>query len=242
MLVVEGVHAGYGETEILHGIDLQVARHEIVTIIGPNGSGKSTLLKVIMGYLLSDSGCVRLNGTEITRLRPDERVRQGLAYVPQLDNIFPNLTVSENLCMGGYRLQRRERRQGMERLFEQFPRLAERHRQRARTLSGGERQMLALARALMTEPQLLVLDEPSAALSPVMVDQVFETIARLNEQGRTIVIVEQEAPIALQISNRGYVLAGGRIALAERAEQILDNEKIRETYLGASRSRTAEQA
>ncbi len=234
LLTVHDCHAGYGEAQILHGVNLHADEGEIVTIIGPNGAGKSTLLKVIMGYLIPTQGQVTLAGRDVTRLRPDQRVHTGLAYVPQLENVFPSLTVTENLRMGGYALGRAELRRRIEARLEQFPRLAERRQQRVATMSGGERQMLAMARALMTEPRLLLLDEPSAALSPAMVGQVFETIAEVNRQGRTIVIVEQEAQIALEASDRGYVLADGANVLDDRADRILRDEKVREAYLGAA--------
>ncbi len=232
---VHGVHAGYGAAEILHDIHMQVAPQEIVTIIGPNGAGKSTLLKTIMGYLIPKKGVVRIDGADITRMRPDQRVRAGVAYVPQLDNVFPSLTVRENLIMGGFTLDAATTRARMEALLAEFPRLAERQEQRVRTMSGGERQMLAMARALMTDPRLLLLDEPSAALSPRLVQQVFDTVTRINEeQGRTIIIVEQEARVALEASHRGYVLADGRNVMDDRADRVLHDPRIREAYLGGT--------
>jgi len=234
LLEVEDCHAGYGEAQILHGVELRVERQEIVTIIGPNGAGKSTLLKVVMGFLAPTRGRVVLDGRDITGLRTDQRVAERIAYVPQLDNVFPNLTVVENLRMGGYALPRPEVKRRIEAQLEHFPRLAERRGQRAKTLSGGERQMLAMARALMTDPELLLLDEPSAALAPALVQQVFDTIADINRQGRTIVIVEQDVQIALESSDRGYVLADGRNVLDDRADRILEDETVREAYLGAA--------
>jgi|SRR5690625_857137 len=236
LLIVGGLYAGYGDSEILHDVDLQVADGELTTIIGPNGAGKSTLLKAIMGYLMPTAGQVNFAGADITRMPTHRRVGKGLAYVPQLENVFPSLTVEENLIMGGYDLagDKPLLRQRMETQFERFPRLAERRRQRVRTMSGGERQMLALARALMTEPRMLLLDEPSAALSPKIADEVFAKVQEINAQGRTIVIVEQNADSSLRISNRGVVLADGRNAFEGPADHILQDEKIREAYLGAA--------
>jgi len=234
LIEVDNVHAGYDGTEVLHGVGITVGEREMITIIGPNGAGKSTLLKVIMGYLVPSAGTVRLRGTDITRLRPDERIREGIAYVPQLDNVFPSLTVEENLRMGGYLLDNERLRERIDDLYAYLPRLAERRRQRVRTLSGGERQMLAMARALMMDPVLLLLDEPSAALAPRMADEVFDRIGEIRAQGKAVVIVEQEAERSLEISDRGYVLADGANAFEDRARDILGNEKIREAFLGAA--------
>jgi ABC-type branched-subunit amino acid transport system ATPase component len=234
VLEVDAVSAGYGDTEILHGVSLRVAEAEITTIIGPNGAGKSTLLKVIMGYLVPHRGAVRFGDADVTALAAHERVRRGIAYVPQLDNVFPSLTVAENLRMGGYTLARDLLGDRIEAQYRRFPRLRERQRQRVRSMSGGERQMLALARALMTEPRLLLLDEPSAALAPKIADEVFEKVREINAQGRTILIVEQNAERSLAISNRGVVLADGCNAFEDKAADILGNEKIREAYLGAA--------
>jgi ABC-type branched-subunit amino acid transport system ATPase component len=233
MLEVANVFAGYGDTEILHDVALNVQRGEITTIIGPNGAGKSTLLKVLMGYLTPRAGRVSFEGTDVTGLPAHERVLKGLAFVPQLENVFPALTVAENLRMGGYTLARAELGRRTEEQYQRFPRLAERRGQRVRTMSGGERQMLALARALMTEPQLLMLDEPSAALSPRLADEVFEKVREINAQGRAILIVEQNAERSLAISHRGIVMADGRVAFEGPADAVLKDEKIRDAYLGA---------
>lgn len=234
LLEVDNIFAGYGDTEILHDVSLRVEEREITTIIGPNGAGKSTLLKALMGYLIPSRGTVRFNGEDVTALPAHERVNKGLAFVPQLDNVFPSLTVAENMRMGGYTLSRDALRKRTALQYERFPRLAERKNQRVRTMSGGERQMLALARALMTEPQLLLLDEPSAALSPRLAEEVFEKVREINEHGRTVLIVEQNAERSLAISRRGLVMADGRNAFEGPAEQILRDEKIREAYLGAA--------
>jgi ABC-type branched-subunit amino acid transport system ATPase component len=232
VLEVANVFAGYGDTEILRDVSLAVAAGEITTIIGPNGAGKSTLLKALMGYLIPRAGTVRFAGAEVTALPAHERVLKGLAFVPQLDNVFPSLTVAENLRMGGYTLGREELARRTEEQYARFPRLAERRGQRVRTMSGGERQMLALARALMTEPQLLMLDEPSAALSPRLADEVFEKVREINAHGRTVLIVEQNAERSLAISHRGVVMADGRVVFEGPAEGVLKDEKIREAYLG----------
>lgn len=234
LLEVAGVFAGYGDTEILHDVQLKVEDRQITTIIGPNGAGKSTLLKSIMGYLIPSAGHVLFDGEDVTALPAHERVRKGVAFVPQLENVFPSLTVEENLKMGGYTLARDQIAQRIQAQYDYFPRLAERKHQRVRTMSGGERQMLALARALMTDPRLLLLDEPSAALSPKIADEVFEKVRDINQQGRTILIVEQNADRSLQISDRGFVMADGRNAFEGPANEVLHDEKIREAYLGAA--------
>ncbi len=233
VLEASQAHAGYGEAEILHAVDWVVHRDEIVTIIGPNGAGKSTLLKAMMGYLPLTNGSVHYRGEDITQLRPDQRARIGIAYVPQLEHTFPSLTVEENLRMGGYTLDRDTMRRRIGEQFERFPRLAERRKQRVRTMSGGERQQLAMARALMTDPQIILLDEPSAALSPKIASQVFDQVQQIHSEGIAIGIVEQDAQRSLEISHRGYVLVDGRNAFTDRADRILENEEIRRLYLGA---------
>jgi ABC-type branched-subunit amino acid transport system ATPase component len=234
LVEVAGVHAGYGGNEILHGVGLTVHEREVVTIIGPNGAGKSTLLKVIMGYLVPHAGEVRLRGEAVTRLPPDQRVRKGIAYVPQLENVFPSLTVWENLRMGGYPLSRSQVAERVESLYAEFPLLAERRSHRVHTLSGGQRQLLAIARALMTDPDVVLLDEPSAALSPVMKDVVFDKVAEIRDRGKAVLIVEQEAERSLEISHRGYLLVDGRNAFEDRARSMLDNERMREAFLGGA--------
>jgi ABC-type branched-subunit amino acid transport system ATPase component len=231
---IDSVSAGYGEAEILHQVSLVAEEKEVVTIIGPNGAGKSTLLKTLLGYLAPTTGRIYFDGKDISRLRADQRVKLGISYVPQLDNVFPSLNAEENLVMGGYSLPKKEVKPQMERVYTLFPRLADRKKQRARTMSGGERQMLAMARALMTEPRLVLLDEPSAALSPGMADQVFEKVIEIRNQGKAIIIVEQDAQRSLGISRRGYVLANGENVFEGRASEILADEKIREAYLGSA--------
>ncbi|HEX7385750.1 MAG TPA: ABC transporter ATP-binding protein [Castellaniella sp.] len=235
ILRVENLVAGYGDTEILHGVDLDVAEGKVTTIIGPNGAGKSTLLKALMGYLIPRAGTVSFDGDEVTALPAHVRVSKGIAFVPQLDNVFPSLSVEENLKMGGYTLTRELLGRRIALQYERFPRLAERRRQRVHTMSGGERQMLALARALMTEPRLLLLDEPTAALSPRIAAEVFEKIREINTQGRTVLIVEQNAELSLRASTTGIVMADGCKAFEGPADKILTDEKIREAYLGTAK-------
>ncbi|MGD9538646.1 MAG: ABC transporter ATP-binding protein [Alphaproteobacteria bacterium] len=234
LIEVDNVFASYGATEVLHGASLTLGKGEVVAIIGPNGAGKSTLLKVIMGYLIPREGEVRLRREPITRLRPNQRVRKGIAYVPQLDNVFPSLTVAENLRMGAYLLPRREVGARTEAILDEFPLLRERAHQRVHTLSGGQRQLLAMARALMTDPELLLLDEPSAALSPRMAGEVFDRITQIQAAGRSVIVVEQEAQRSLEIADRGYVLVDGRNTYEGSARDILADEKIRATFLGTA--------
>jgi ABC-type branched-subunit amino acid transport system ATPase component len=234
-LDVQNVTAGYNGNTVLYNVDLKANVDQgAVTILGPNGAGKSTLLKTIMGFLIPSEGTITFNSRDITGLRPEERIHQGIAYVPQLDHVFTSLTVIENLRMGGYTVQPSQLDERMEAVFEQFPRLWERRDQRAETLSGGERQMLAMARALMTDPSLILFDEPSAALSPKMAEQVFQKIEDIRSQGKVVVIVEQDVQRALQISDTGYVLADGQNAFEGPAHSILEDDKIREAYLGSS--------
>jgi ABC-type branched-subunit amino acid transport system ATPase component len=232
ILQVRDVSSGYGDTEVLHGVSMHLNDGEIVTIIGPNGAGKSTLLKTIMGYLRPTQGKILFRDEDVTGLRPDEKVRRGIGYVPQLENVFPSLTVEENLEMGGYIEDKRHLVERIEGAYELFPVLRERRGQKVRTMSGGQRQMLAMARALMTEPSLLLLDEPSAGLSPKVSATVFERIREIHQGGKAIIIVEQDAYQSLGISNRGYVLAMGQNEYEDEAHKILDSRKIREAYLG----------
>jgi ABC-type branched-subunit amino acid transport system ATPase component len=232
LLEVDNVFTGYGGTEIIHGISINVKKDEIVTIIGPNGSGKSTLLKAIMGYLRIYKGKISFDGKDITHLRTVERTRMGIAYVPQLENVFPSLTVQETLEMGGYALGKVEMKKGLDSMFELFSVLRDRKDMRVGTMSGGERQMLAMARGLMVRPTLMLLDEPSAGLSPKVSEQVFDKIREITATGTSMIIVEQDAEQSLGISNRGYVLAMGETAFEGPAEKILKHEKIREAYLG----------
>lgn len=235
LLEVNNIFTGYGSTEIIHGISINVEKKEIVTIIGPNGSGKSTLLKAIMGYLEIYKGKISFDGKSITHLRTAERARMGMAYVPQLENVFPSLTVQETVEMGGYALGKREMKEGLESMYELFPVLREKKDMKVATMSGGQRQMLAMARAFMVRPKLMILDEPSAGLSPKVSEEIFEKILEIVASGTSMIIVEQDAEQSLAISNRGYVLAMGETAFDGPAETILKHEKIREAYLGGGR-------
>ncbi len=232
MLSASGIVAGYGEVEILHGVSISLREGEMVAVIGPNGAGKSTLLKALFGLLVVRQGSVLLNGEEITNRSPEAVVQKGMCYVPQTENVFPSLTIQENLEMGGY-LRRDGVPERLSRTLEMFPDLAGRRGERAGKLSGGQRQMLALARALMLDPRVVLLDEPSASLSPKMVETIFAKIAEINRAGTAMLIVEQNAREALSLSQRGYVLAMGLNRLEGEAKSLLDNEEVGRLYLGA---------
>ncbi len=232
MLQSQGVVAGYGEVEILHGVSITVGEGEIVAVIGPNGAGKSTLLKALFGLVAVRSGSVQLMGQDVTNSAPDHIVRSGMSYVPQTENVFPSLTINENLEMGAF-VRRDGLRDRLERVYDLFPDIASRRGERAGRLSGGERQMLALARALMLDPQVLLLDEPSASLSPKMVDSIFDKCGDINRGGTAILLVEQNAKEALTFSSRAYVLAVGENRFEGESQSILDNEEVGKLYLGA---------
>lgn len=231
LLTVSNIVAGYGETEILHGVSIAIEEGHIVTIIGPNGSGKSTLLKAIFGLVKPKEGQVLFQGKDITGHAPETVVRRGLCYVPQSSNIFPSLSINENLEMGAF-VRTDDYRQRLEEIYLLFPDLAGRRKDRAGTLSGGQRQMLALARALMLDPALLLLDEPSAGLAPNLVGSVFEKILGINRAGVAILLVEQNAREALQLSSWGYILASGQNQLEDRGENLLSNPDVTRLYLG----------
>jgi ABC-type branched-subunit amino acid transport system ATPase component len=224
--------AGYGEVDILHGVSIAVHRGEMVTVIGPNGAGKSTLLKAIFGLLPLRGGAVFVSGRELSGKSPNELVREGLSYVPQVDNVFPSLTVQENLQMGAF-VRSDGVAERMDEVYALFPDLARRKGQNAGKLSGGQRQMLALARALMLDPSLLLLDEPSAGLSPLMVGAIFERIQAINSGGTAILLVEQNAREALTVCRRGYVLTMGANRLEGEAKTLLENPEVGRLYLGA---------
>ena len=232
VLEAEGVVAGYGEVEILHGVSLTLQENEIVAVIGPNGAGKSTLLKALFGLLPVRSGRVQLSARDVTNLSPDRMVQSGMSYVPQVDNVFPSLTINENLEMGAF-IRSDGLRERLDRVYGLFPDIAERRGERAGKLSGGQRQMLALARALMLDPKVLLLDEPSASLSPIMVESIFEKIGEINRSGTAILLVEQNAKEALSFSSRAYVLAMGENRIEGEAASLLDNEEVGKLYLGA---------
>jgi ABC-type branched-subunit amino acid transport system ATPase component len=231
MLKLESVTAGYIDENIIHEVTLEVNEGEIVTIIGPNGSGKSTLMKSIFGLTRMRGGKISFLGQDVTGKRPDELVNLGLAYVPQERNVFSSLTVKENLEMGGVSLAG-EMEERLEGALQLFPKLAERLGQRAGTLSGGEQKMLAVGRAMVTKPSLLMLDEPSAALSPKIMGQLFAEIEEINRRGVTILMVEQNARRALAISDRGYILEMGRNRFQGPAKSLLDNPEVCSLYLG----------
>jgi branched-chain amino acid transport system ATP-binding protein len=232
MLVVRGVATFYGAIQALHGVDLDVAKGEIVTLIGANGAGKSTLLMTICGNPRARAGAVTLDGEDITGLPTHEIVRRGVAQVPEGRRIFPRMSVFENLQMGATLADPAHFQHDLERVFAMFPRLAERREQRGGTLSGGEQQMLAIARALMGRPRLLLLDEPSLGLAPMIVKQIFNTIREINEKtGTTILLVEQNANQALRLAHRGYVLATGKILMSGTGRELLANHEVRTAYL-----------
>ena len=231
LLSVQGVSAGYEQMEILHDVSIEIQSGEIVTLIGPNGAGKSTLMKTVFGLLRPRRGSIRLNGDDITGLAPSLLVRRGLSYVPQVDNVFPSLTVDENLEMGAV-VRTDDIRARLEDVLALFPGLRPKRRLKAGGLSGGERQMVAMCRALMLDPTLLLLDEPSAGLSPLLVDSVFEKIESINRSGVAILLVEQSAREALRRSHRGYVLAGGQVRLEGTGPALLENPEVGRLYLG----------
>ena len=231
LLAVQDLVTAYGSVEALHGISFHVDDGEIVALLGANGAGKTTTLRTISGLLRPRAGEVRFAGERIDTRPAHEIVRLGLTHVPEGRWIFSLLTVEENLRLGAY-AERRVSREALDRVFTQFPRLAERRRQLAGTLSGGEQQMLAMARALMTRPRLLLLDEPSMGLAPVLVRGIFQTIAEINRQGTTVLLVEQNASAALRLARRAYVLETGRIALEGLGAELARNEAVRRAYLG----------
>ncbi|MDW8325111.1 MAG: ABC transporter ATP-binding protein [Anaerolineales bacterium] len=233
LLEVENVHTYYGHIHALKGLSLNVEQGEIVTLIGANGAGKTTTLNTISGLLRPREGRIRLRGEDLTAIPPHEIVARGVVQVPEGRRVFARLTVQENLEMGAYvQKDSRRVRESIERVFTLFPRLKERRQQVAGTLSGGEQQMLAMGRALMAQPKVLLLDEPSMGLAPVLVDSIFATIKRLNDDGATILLVEQNARMALQIAHRGYVLQTGEVVLSDTGENLRQNEMVQKAYLG----------
>jgi neutral amino acid transport system ATP-binding protein len=238
ILEVDALEAGYGETLVLRGLSLRVDDGQVVAIIGPNGAGKSTLLKTVYGLLRPRAGSVRFRGEDLTGVRPDRITRRGLNLVPQLGNVFPSLTVAENLKVGALPVPRRQRAAEIDRVLEFFPVLRERRRKRAETLSGGQRKLLALARALVTRPRLLLLDEPSAGLAPRAVELVFEKLREINERGIAIAMVEQNARRALALADVGYVLDLGRNAHEGPGRALLEDPRVAELYLGVAPDRS----
>jgi branched-chain amino acid transport system ATP-binding protein len=233
VLSVEDVHTFYGSIEALKGVSLDVREGEIVTLIGSNGAGKSTTLRSINGLNHPREGKIVFQGTDITSMRPHQVVKRGISQSPEGRKLFPRMSVTENLEMGAFqRSDKPGMKEDMDRVFSLFPRLAERKMQKAGTMSGGEQQMLAIGRALMARPKLLLLDEPSMGLAPIFVEKIFEIVKEINEQGTPILLVEQNALMALDTADRGYVLETGKIALADDAKKLRENEQVRKTYLG----------
>ena len=241
ILKVTNMHAGFGTAEVLHGISLEVMPGGVITVIGPNGAGKSTTLNALMG-LLKASGGIEFNGQAIDDTTLEERVMLGIALVPERRELFTTMSVADNLLLGGYRpmkLGDRQWRDGLDQVYSLFPRLKERERQMAGTLSGGERQMLAVARALMGQPKLLMLDEPSLGLAPRVVKEIFNIIERLRESGVSILLVEQNARAALAVADHAYVLETGDISLQGPAGELAKDPRVIETYLGSGKSKSA---
>ncbi|OZG71711.1 branched-chain amino acid ABC transporter ATP-binding protein [Hahella sp. CCB-MM4] len=232
MLSFENIHTHYGKIEALHGISLNVNEGEIVTLIGANGAGKTTLLMTLCGDPRASSGKITFRGEDITHKPTADIMRSGIAVVPEGRRIFPGLTVKENLHMGGFFTPKEEFNKTLDYVFNLFPRLKERENQRGGTMSGGEQQMLAIGRALMSHPKLLLLDEPSLGLAPIIINQIFENISQLREEGMTIFLVEQNANQALKLADRGYVLENGKVVMEDSGANLLVNEDVRKAYLG----------
>ena len=232
LLEVEGIHTYYGNIHALKGVSLAVEEGEIVTLIGGNGAGKTTTLNTISGILRPRTGMVRLDGNDLATVAPHRIVALGVVQVPEGRRTFARLTVEENLKMGGYTVSKQDVDEGVARAYEMFPRLKERRTQVAGTLSGGEQQMLAMGRALMSKTKVLLLDEPSMGLAPVLVDAIFDTIRRLHAEGTTILLIEQNARMALQVADRGYVIESGGILLTDTAANLQENEEVQNSYLG----------
>jgi len=232
MLAVTDLHVGYGETEVLRGVDLTVNAGEVVAVLGSNGVGKSTLNRAISGILRARSGAIVFEGTDVVREKPAAIVARGLIHVPEGRRIFPNLSVRDNLDLGSYRRAGTRRAKNRERVFAIFPRLYERRTQRADTLSGGEQQMLAIGRGLMAEPRLIILDEPSLGLSPLLVEELFSLIKRINADGVSVLLVEQNVMQSLEVANRAYILAEGKFVMSGSAADIGANPELKRAYLG----------
>jgi branched-chain amino acid transport system ATP-binding protein len=233
LLELEDVHTFYGNIEALKGVSLEVEEGEVVTLIGSNGAGKSTTLRSISGLTPPRVGSVRFKGKEIGETPPQEIVQKGISLSPEGRKIFPRMSVRENLDLGAYLRRDADVQSDLDRVFDLFPRLKEREKQKAGTMSGGEQQMLAMGRALMARPEVLLLDEPSMGLAPVLVERIYETVEEINKQGTTILLVEQNANFALGVSNRAYVLEVGTITLTDDSERLRENPEVQRAYLGA---------
>lgn len=233
MLKLQNVHTYYGAIQALNDVSVEVNKGEIVTLIGANGAGKTTLLMTVCGSPRARSGTVSFEGEDITQAETHTIMRRGIAISPEGRRVFPDLTVVENLKMGGFFLSTREIDEGVEHVYTLFPRLKERANQRAGTMSGGEQQMLAIGRALMTKPKLLLLDEPTLGLAPLIIAQIFDIIRTIRQEGVTVFLVEQNANKALQVADRGYVLETGKVVLADTGANLLVNDEVRKAYLGA---------
>jgi branched-chain amino acid transport system ATP-binding protein len=232
ILAAEELTTGYGANEVVHGVDLHVADGESVCIIGPNGAGKSTVLKALTGYVPCWAGTVTLNGEDVTDLETEDLIERGLSLVPQGDTTFPEMTVKEHLDMGAWLLDGEAKRESLEFVYDLFPRVEERRGQKIKTMSGGEQQMVSIARALMIDPDLLVLDEPSLGLAPNLVDEVFELIAKVQAAGVSILMVEQNAAKALNHTDRGYVIEMGSVEFVDDSDVLANDPEVRELYLG----------
>ena len=232
ILTLDNVSAHYGKIQALHGVSLHINQGEIVTLIGANGAGKTTLLGTLCGEPRATQGSITFDGKTITDWQTARIMREAIAIVPEGRRVFSRMTVDENLAMGGFFAERQQYQQRIQRVYELFPRLLERRVQRAGTMSGGEQQMLAIGRALMSQPRLLLLDEPSLGLAPIIIQQIFETIEQLRREGMTIFLVEQNANQALKLADRGYVLENGHVVLEDSGEALLANEAVRSAYLG----------
>ncbi|MEM6762294.1 MAG: ABC transporter ATP-binding protein [Pseudomonadota bacterium] len=231
ILRAEDMTGGYGNDDILHSCTLEADRGEIAVIVGPNGAGKSTAMKAVFGMLKLREGAVHLEGRDVTKMKPTERVSEGMSFVPQVRNVFPSMTVQENLEMGAF-LRRDDITDTLNEVYELFPVLAEKRRQPAGELSGGQRQQVAVGRALMTKPNVLMLDEPTAGVSPIVMDELFDRIIEVAGTGIAVLMVEQNAKQALEIADRGYVLAQGRNAYTDTGEALLANAEVRRSFLG----------
>jgi branched-chain amino acid transport system ATP-binding protein len=232
LLTLENIESGYGHVKVLHNVSLRVKKGQIVTIVGANGVGKSTTIKTILGLVKAKNGEIKFKGENINGLKPYEIVAKGIGYSPEGREVFGNLNVYENLRIGAYTVDQKEFSKRLEEVYLLFPRLRERRKQEASSLSGGEQQMLAIARALMQDPDLLILDEPSLGLAPIIAEEIFKRLAEINEMGTTILLIEQNVSLALQLSDHAYVMEKGKFVLDEKASELAQNDYVQKTYMG----------